>query len=285
MTLTLPRHASQRVLSPDGVAVAVQDWAAPADAGRLPDVLLLHGFSQSHQCWIRQVGDDRLRSRLRLVTVDLRGHGDSDKPDGDAFYQDPQRWAADVASVIDALQLHRPVLVAWSYAGRIALDYLQHHGDSGVAGLVMVNATSSTLPQMLGPTAALLGTMGDPDPAVSEPATEALLRQCVAGPLPDHALQFMLAYNRRVPARVRAQMRRPGLDYGATLNALRIPVLVVHGDQDTINLPAMAHYTASQAPQSRLLMYEGVGHTAFWEQPERFNHDLLAFVEGCHAGR
>lgn len=282
MTLTLPRHASTRVLSPDGVAVAVQDWAAPGDAGRLPDVLLLHGFSQSHQCWALQVGDDRLRARLRLVTLDLRGHGDSDKPDGAAFYQQPQRWANDVAAVIDALHLHRPVLVAWSYAGRIALDYLQHHGDSGIAGLVMVNATSSTLPQLLGPTAALLGTMGDPDPAVSEPATEALLRQCVAAPLSDEALQVMLAYNRRVPARVRAQMRRPGLDYGQTLRALRIPVLVIHGDQDTINLPAMAHYTASQAPHSQLLMYEGVGHTAFWESPERFNADLAAFTARCN---
>ena len=113
MTFTLPRHASRRVDTPDGVAVAVQDWAAPGDAGRLPDVLLLHGFSQCHKAWALQVGG-ALASQLRLVTYDLRGHGDSDQPTAAQFYQDPVRWADEVHAVIAALNLHKPVLVAWS---------------------------------------------------------------------------------------------------------------------------------------------------------------------------
>lgn len=280
MTLVLPRHASSRVLTPDGVAVAVQDWGAPGEAGRLPDVLLLHGFSQSHKAWALQVGSPLAR-RLRLVTYDLRGHGDSDKPTSAEHYQDPQRWADEVHAVITSLGLHRPVLVAWSYAGRIALDYLSEYGDAGISGLLMVNATSRATPELLGPAASLLADMGDPDPAINLRATRDMLAHCVAQPLPAEQAQFMLDYNLQVPAWVRAHMRRPGLDYGSTLRGLQVPLLVVHGDQDQINLPAMARYTASEVPGAELKLYEGVGHMAFWEQPERFNADLADFTARC----
>ena len=145
----------------------------------------------------------------------------------------------------------------------------------------MVNATSNPTPEYLGPAAALLATMGDPDPVINRAATEAMLRSCVAQPLPTEQAQFMLDYNLRVPAQVRANMRRPGGDYGSTLRKLRVPTLVVHGAQDQINLPAMAQYTASQAPGAELKLYEGVGHMAFWEQPERFNADLADFTRHC----
>jgi pimeloyl-ACP methyl ester carboxylesterase len=276
----LPRHASSRVLTPDGVAVAVQDWGAPGDAGRLPDVLLLHGFSQSHKAWALQLASP-LAHQLRLVTYDLRGHGDSDKPTSAEHYQDPKCWADEVHAVITALALHKPVLVAWSYAGRIALDYLERYGDGAIGGLLMVNATSNPTAEFLGPAAALLTAMGNPDPAINQPATEAMLSSCVAHPLPPEQMQFMLDYNTQVPPLVRAHMRRPGMDYGSTLRALQVPTLVVHGDQDQINLPAMARYTASQAPKAQLKLYENVGHMAFWEQPERFNADLADFTHRC----
>lgn len=278
--LTLPRHASRRVVTPDGVAVAVQDWAAPGEAGRLPDVLLLHGFSQCHKAWALQVASPLAR-QLRFVTYDLRGHGDSDKPTAPEYYQDPARWADEVHAVLCAMGLHKPVLVAWSYAGRIALDYLARYGDGAIGGLLMVNATSNPTAEFLGPAAALLGSMGDPDPVVNQAATAAMLRSCVAHPLPPEQVQFMLEYNLQVPALVRAHMRRPGMDYGITLRALQVPTLVVHGDQDQINLPAMAQYTASQAPKAEVKLYENVGHMAFWEQPERFNADLADFTRRC----
>jgi len=267
-------------MTPDGVAVAVQDWGAPGEAGRLSDVLLLHGYSQSHKAWALQVGSPLAR-QLRLVTYDLRGHGDSDKPRGARYYQEPKRWADEVHAVITALGLRRPVLVAWSYAGRIALDYLSHYGDSAIGGLLMVNATSRATPELLGPAAALLAEMGNADPLINEPATRQMLASCVVHPLPAEQAQFMLDYNLQVPAWVRAHMRRPGLDYGSTLRALQVPVLVVHGEQDQINLPAMAQYTASQAPAAQLRLYENVGHMAFWEQPERFNADLADFTIRC----
>jgi non-heme chloroperoxidase len=269
-----PQHATQRVVAPDGVTVAVQDWAVPG--ARRHDVLLLHGFSQSHQSWLKQVASP-LAQEFRLVTYDLRGHGASDKPDDPLYYRDTARWAGEVNAVITATQLHRPVVVAWSYSGRILLDYLSHYGHQNVSGLVFANATTRTEPDVLGPSASLLRNMCDPDAAVNVPATRELLRACVALPLPAEELEYMVKYNLLVPAQVRAHLRRPPAQYDAVLQSLRLPALVIHGALDSINLPAMAAYTVSQIQGAQLKMYEDVAHMPFWESPQRFNADVSEF--------
>jgi pimeloyl-ACP methyl ester carboxylesterase len=57
--------------------------------------------------------------KFRMVTFDLRGHGNSDKPLEKAAYHENKRWADDVKAIIDALQINKPVLVGLSYAGRV----------------------------------------------------------------------------------------------------------------------------------------------------------------------
>src|SRR5574338_243887 len=84
-------------------------------------VLFLHGFSQSAVCWRRQLESD-LADRFRLVAMDLRGHGLSDKP-RDA-YADSRLWADDVAAAIRELDLDHPVLCGWSYGPLVILDYI-----------------------------------------------------------------------------------------------------------------------------------------------------------------
>ena len=265
------------MVTPDGVSVAVQDWAAPRDAGGRPDVVLLHGFSQSHQSWLHQVSGDLARE-FRLVTYDLRGHGASDKPEDKLFYQDGRRWADELQTVIEHTGMQRPVVVAWSYAGRIALDFLSLYGDESLSGLAMVDATSSTDAQVMGPAAPLLRLMCDPDPEINVRATREFLGACVARPLPPEEMEFMLEYNLAVPARIRANLRRPPARYDAVLRGLRLPTLVLHGALDPVNLPGMAAYTAGLVRDSELLIYDDVAHTPFWEAPGRFDADLADFV-------
>lgn len=49
--------------------------------------------------------------------MDLRGHGESGRPEESRNYSDGDLWADDVAEVIDGLGLDRPTLVGWSYGG------------------------------------------------------------------------------------------------------------------------------------------------------------------------
>ncbi len=274
------RYRPLRVRTPDGLEISAQDWRAqetPSDPGR--DVLLIHGFSQAHQCWFKQLSSP-LQQRYRLLTYDLRGHGGSDKPLSEEYYKEGARWAGEVQAVIDAAGLVQPVIVAWSYGGRIALDYLQTAGAQPISGLVLVAGTSCINRFVLGSGTPILKRMGTvTEPADNRDVTNEFLRRCVAGPLPAAEHELMLSYNLLVPPAIRAAMGGRAAAYESVLRSLTVPVLAIHGSADCFNLPAMAEYTARTCPDARALVYEGVGHAPFWEAPERFNADLVSYLD------
>ena len=66
------------------------------------------------------------------------------------------------------------------------------------------------------------------------------------------------------------------------LAALEIPVLVSHGREDTVVLPAEGQHLIDHCPSAAASWYEGVGHAPFLEAPDRFNAELQDFVQHCH---
>src|SRR5579871_2345160 len=109
------------VKTPDGLTISAQDWGNPNG----PGIIFVHGFSQSSLSWIKQVTDADLAKEFHMVTYDLRGHGNSDKPLEPERYKDSKAWGDELQAVMDATGLKRPVLVGWSYGGRIIADYLR----------------------------------------------------------------------------------------------------------------------------------------------------------------
>src|SRR5687768_8849072 len=104
-----------------------------------PSILFFHGCSQSWLTWDRQMRSE-LASRYRLIAMDLRGHGSSERPrDG---YDDSRLWAADVDAAIRELELDRPILCGWSYGPLVILDYIRHHGEERIGGLHLVGAVT-----------------------------------------------------------------------------------------------------------------------------------------------
>jgi non-heme chloroperoxidase len=102
-------------------------------------ILLIHGWSQNHLCWSKQY-DSALKDEARIVALDLRGHGMSDAPMQADQYTDGDKWADDIAVIIDELALDRAILVGWSYGGYIIGDYLRRKGQSKIAGINFVSA-------------------------------------------------------------------------------------------------------------------------------------------------
>ena len=271
------RYRAVEITTPDGVAVRAQDWGPPAEPkARVRDVLMIHGFSQSHLCWLKQVTGP-LAAAHRLVTYDLRGHGSSQRPRDPSYYQDPRRWAGEVAAVIWGLDLKDPIVVAHSYAGRVILDHLRHVRPNPIAGLVMVDASSKADATVLAEGAAALRGAISTELAINIEGVEKLLDVFSATPLDADERALMLAFNMATPAAVRAAMARPA-DYDDVLKALAIPVLAIHGEKDAISRVAMSEHTATLAPDARLIVYDGVGHLPFWEAADRFDADVGAFI-------
>src|ERR1700694_4893243 len=84
------------VRAPDGVTIAAQEWGNPSGS----EILFIHGFSQASLSWQRQVESD-LAKEFCMVTYDLRGHGNSDKPFEPEKYKESKAWADEVQAVIE----------------------------------------------------------------------------------------------------------------------------------------------------------------------------------------
>jgi pimeloyl-ACP methyl ester carboxylesterase len=267
------------VRTPDGLSISAQGWGEPA--GR--EILFIHGFMQSHLSWARQV-ESALAREFRMVTYDLRGHGDSDKPLARERYRDGKAWADELAAVMFAAGLKRPVLVGWSYAGRVIADYLEAYGSAGIAGINFVNARTNSDPRFAGPFSSRhLTEVAAEDLAPRIAATRTFLRACFSRQPSEDEFETMLAFNMMVPREVRAAMGGREFDADALWGRLALPVLVTFGVEDKILTLAGARHAAAVIPGARLSLYDGIGHAPFWEDAPRFNSELTEFVRGANS--
>jgi non-heme chloroperoxidase len=264
------------VKTPDGLTISAQEWGNPAG----PEILFIHGFSQSHLSWMRQVEGD-LAKEFRIVTYDLRGHGNSDKPLDPASYRNSKAWGDEVQAVIDTAGLKRPVLVGWSYAGRVISDYVATHGAGQIAGINFVDASIKADPALAGENLKNLPLMGSEDLVTNISATRAFVHGCFSKQPSADDFETMLAFNMMVPPKVRAGLGGRPLDATEMMSKLKLPVLVTHGSEDRNAKLAVAQYTASVIPGAKLSIYEGIGHSPFYEDAPRFNAELAAFVRAA----
>lgn len=111
--------AKQRRVSVGDLDLSIVEYGT---AG--PPLILLHGIGSRGVSWWPVI--DQLASHFRLVVPDLRGHGDSDKPATGYFLPD---YAGDLAGLIDALDLDRPLILGHSLGGAITLFWAVFHPD------------------------------------------------------------------------------------------------------------------------------------------------------------
>jgi pimeloyl-ACP methyl ester carboxylesterase len=265
-----------------GVALHVRECGDPDGAA----IVFVHGWSQCDRCWDRQL-EGQLAASFRLVAFDIRGHGMSDKPRDPGCYADGQLWADDLAAVISSGGLERPVVVAWSYGGFIVADYVREHGDGALGGIVLAGSALHLKPttfEDLGP--GLLENaqaMCLPDLGANIAATRRFLRACTVNALDPDLWESALCWNMVVPAQIRGALIAREIDSDDVLAALSVPVLVIHGLEDSIVLPSMARHVVEHCPTAVASWYDGIGHMPFVEAQERFDQELMAFVDRSRA--
>jgi len=272
----------QTVKGAAGVKLHVREYGKSTGV----PILLIHGWSQSHLCWSKQYGSS-LANDARIVALDLRGHGMSDAPAEIDQYTDGDKWADDIAAVIDQLALDRPVLVGWSYGGYIISDYVRRNGQGKIAGINFVAAavvlSRKAFGTLVGP-GFLENAPGacQDDLPTNIAALRRLLRACVVKPVLEDDFEEILAFNMVVKPNVRGALLQRELDFASLLERITVPVLVTHGGSDTLVLPAMADYILHHCKTAEVSWYEGVGHTPFLEEPLRFNTELKRFAASAY---
>jgi len=244
-------------------------------------ILFIHGFSQCWLTWIRQLNSD-LAADFRLVAVDLRGHGVSDKPrDG---YADSRLWADDIAAVIQTLHLDSPILCSWSY-GLVPLDYIRHYGDDRIGGIQLVgaitklgsdDAMSVLTPETLAAAPGLFAT----DAEESVRNLEAFIRMFFFRQPSAADLYTMLGYNVSVPPYVRQALFSRVIDNDDLLPKIRKPVLITHGAADAVVKSSIVDRHGAAIAHAQIHIMANAGHAPFFDDAAAFNQRLRAFAEG-----
>ncbi|HTJ57635.1 MAG TPA: alpha/beta hydrolase [Devosiaceae bacterium] len=277
----LPQPAASIVSipTPDGTKIVAYEWGNAV--GR--PIVFVHGIYQSALTWTHQVSDPQLAGKYRLVAIDLRGHGASDKPNGAEFYREGSRWADDIASLMATLGLVKPVVVVWSYGGRVINDYLLTNGDGRLGGLVYVGARSTVRvgdQRHSEAVAEASRNLASDDPITMFKGTRQFVEVSFERPPSIAEVDALTLASMQTPLYVRRHLVRRPLDYDEALAAVRVPTLVVHGECDRVVPEAVGRQTHALIAHSEISLYPGVGHSPFAEDAGRFNAELHAFVSG-----
>lgn len=287
IAVLLPQHLLadwdyRTVEGAGGVPLNVVTVGDPAS----PPILLIHGFGQSHFSFVHQLNSD-LAEDYFLVTFDLRGHGASGKPWAAEDYAAHTIWAQDVAAVIAATGIQRPVAVGWSYGTLVAMDYIRARGDGGLAGIILTGGQGGLRPLRMpsadDPDTAEYGKVrelqGSPDLSDNVRASERVIDLLTASPLPEPERELFRSIGLMLPAYVRRAMAQRKLDNQDLVEKLSLPVLFALGEEDNPFQLEDAVELAASHDNLSLTVYEGAGHSVFMEQPERFNAELRRFAE------
>ena len=258
-----------------GVRLFVQDL------GRGPVVVLVGGFGMSHALWDRQV---RILTEAghRVLCVDQRGHGGSDKPLEGYGIDDLGR---DLTRVLDARDVERATVVGHSFGGQVAFA-LAARSDR-VSRLVLVGSNgvrasrSEAFPFGLEADAMLPGLQEAErrDRLVSR-------RESIAGSFAtrpdDLALSWLMASSLEMPSWAALSCYETMLrtDLVGEIEAVTVPVLQVIGDKDPVHSARGARWLSDRLPDARLLWLDDCGHFPMLEAADAFDDALLAFLAG-----
>jgi pimeloyl-ACP methyl ester carboxylesterase len=110
-----------------------------------PPIVFVHGWTCSRDFWPGQISN--FAKKHRVVALDLRGHGESDKPDEDYTID---AFADDVAWLIGQLGLQKPVVIGHSMGGVIAMKLARKHPDV-TSAVVLVDSPILPLPEAMKP--------------------------------------------------------------------------------------------------------------------------------------
>jgi non-heme chloroperoxidase len=212
---------------------------------------------------------------MRAFALTQRGHGDETRPETGYRTRD---FAADVAAFVDVLELEAPIVVGHSMGSVNAMRFAIDHPEA-LRALVLVGAFASfaNKPGIVEFWESGISPLSDPiDAAFAREFQESTF----AKPVPPEFLEMVVDESLKVPARVWKGAFEGFLedDFASELDRIRVPAWIAWGDRDHFCPRADQDALLATIPDSRLSVYEGVGHALHWEEPQRFALELTIFV-------
>lgn len=281
-----------RVRTSDGVEL----WYRIAGVPSGVPVLFLHGGPGEGSQAMQALGGPALEKHVRMVYLDQRGSGRSDRPKDSKFYS-LALLENDVDLIRRELGVEKIVLLAHSAGTPIALDYAADHPEH-VAGLVLTGAVPdlpaavdglcervrAVHPELYGKAvaAAASGRKCDPFAAFSDEARQRFFDDNM---FPDARVRDRVNWLDHIPGIANSGEMGGALFSQGLMNyrfsrpeRITMPLLFIVGGKDFQTAIAPQRTLANKVRDGRVLVYPNAGHFMFADEPVRFAADVAAFV-------
>lgn len=234
------------------------------DSGQGPAILLTHGYSATSQMWARQV--EVFSSDYRVVTWDLRGHGQSDSPEAMSEYSEGAA-VEDMEEILRSCQVERAVIGGLSLGGYLSLAFHLAHPEQ-VCALMLF----------------------DTGPGYKSSKGRDLWNRGAERMARNFDRRGFSALGEGAEVRVSTHQSAEGLARAArgtlvqfdarvieSLESIRVPTLVLVGESD-LPFHAATDYMAAKIPNASKVVIPGAGHATNVEQPSAFNQAVRSFL-------
>jgi non-heme chloroperoxidase len=253
------------VKSTDGVRIHY------VEAGKGRAIVFIPGWMMPGWIWQKQI--DELSKNYRVIAVDPRSQGESDKP---AYGHLPETRARDYKELVDQLGLKRPVLIGWSMGCGELLSYVEQFGEDGISGLVLVDGL---IPAKQNPgIVSVMSQWTDQLQQDRRKEADVFVRAMYKKPQPEDYIQRVEQATLEVPT-----------DTAVALIYNMISVTDFSNAFARINRPMLFAYEPALQPNAdflkaklgdkvRLERFDEDGHALFVDDPGKFNRIVDEFV-------
>lgn len=243
-------------------------------------ILFLHGWPGSNRLFEYQF-DKLPELGYRCIGIDTRGFGNSDKPwDG----YDYNTLADDVKAVIETLKLKNITLAGHSTGGAIAIRYMARHKGYGVSKLALFAAAAPSLIKRSNFSYGLdketvlqliKGTYTD-RPKMLQGFGDIFFHKHITEEFSNWFLQLGL----QAAGWATAAISNTWLDevLFSDLEAIHVPTLIIHGIHDKVVPFSLGKIQSKTIKKAKLIPFEDSGHATFYDERERFNKELVKFI-------
>lgn len=247
------------------------------DEGAGLPVIFIHAFPLNQTLWDEQVA--ALRGRCRTITLDLRGFGETDAPEGPYLMED---MAADVRGLMTALSIERAVLVGLSMGGYVSLAFYRKYPEA-VRALVLADTRATADPPEGRERRMKSAERAEREgaSAIADDMIPALLAPSTVEASHDVVLRMRTMVEANSPRGIAAAQRGMAERADSTdlLGNMDFPVLLIAGSEDAITPVSEAETMRDQIRGSALRVIEGAGHLSNMERADDFNRALIEFIE------
>jgi pimeloyl-ACP methyl ester carboxylesterase len=245
-------------------------------------LLLIPGWSCSFHFFDKNIGP--LSEKFQVIAMDLRGHGESGKPDHGYRIS---RLAMDIKELLDYLNLEDVTAAGWSMGASILWSYLELFGNHRISKLISIDQSPA---QYFAPDWKW-GQLGcyDVESYLQLCATlkyeeranaEGTVHGCMHKVPTNEEVKFLADEIMKCPARVKIDIMRDhtNLDWRDFIPHISIPTLVCVAKNSQVFPWQGSAWVGENIPNAKTEFFENCGHMLFWDDPEKFNRVVSEFI-------